>query len=765
MNQLKEIMKHFTISFFIFLLASTGHSQDYYWVGDGGNWSDLSHWATTSGGNTFHTELPGPDNDVYFDENSFTLSDQVVDIDLEESYCRNFTAVGVQNGPTINGGGFYDKLYVYGDLEIAPEMNSSLQMIYMMSDSESQIITGGKHLSNFLQLYSGGEYHLNDSISVGNLYVQEGSVLYTNNFPVNTTQRIYCYSGNPTLNLGTSNVYTRLWWAMSGTNLDANNATIYFSVPTTTLGDFHGGGKHYHRVVYSGIVDIMDDNTFDTFEVLPGSDVTLTAESVQTADEFILNGTAVQAISIGSSTVGTQASLSKSSGEVNASYLILQDNNATGGAEFNAEESIDQGNNTGWNISITVPQDYYWVGGAGDWEDASHWATSSGGNTFHDNPPTAVDDVFFDENSGLTEGDIVALGTFNWGCRSFSVQNINEGAVINQPSAGNLNVYGDFVSDSDVIFNLGTINFLSENDVTISVETGSLGNNSALTVNSQGNVQLLTPLTVRNLTFLSGNFLANGNDITVLFQLQFQSTSTAFADLSDLTLHVRLFSNNSPPGQLVVSNTEIFCSGSFNSNNQDYYRVTLEGASGSPTQSVNGSFSAEELVILPGAIVEIQAGNTITTAALTVEGTAGEPIEIISSTDGMEATFFQESGTVNGNYLILKDNHATGGALFLANNSELIDNVEGWNFSTSLSALSREKEMNSFPNPASNEVNVMGHAGETLKIFNLSGQLVRSQMLTDGWNTIHVGSLSPGLYLLQSNSNHAQTRTERLVVQ
>lgn len=757
-------MKHFTISFFIFLLASTGQAQDYYWVGDGGNWSDLSHWATTSGGSNFHTELPGPDNDVYFDENSFTLSGQVVAIDLEETYCRNFTAVGVQNEPTINGGGFYDKLYVYGNLEIAPEMNRSLQMVYMMSDSEAQIITGGKHLSNFLELNSGGEYHLNDSISVGNLYVQEESVLHTNNHPVNASQRIYCYSQSPTLNLGTSNVYTKLWWAMSGTNLDANNATIYFSVPTTTYGDFYGGGKHYHRVVFSGIVDIMDNNTFDTFEVLSGSDVTLTAESVQSADEFILNGTAIQAISISSSIAGTQATLSKSSGVVNASYLVLQDNNAIGGAEFNAEESVDQGNNTGWNISITVPQDYYWVGGAGDWEDPNHWATSSGGNTFHENPPTAVDDVFFDENSGLMEGDIVALGTFNWGCRNFTVSNINQGAVINQPSAGNLNVYGNFTSNSNVTFAMGGVNLLSENDITLSVATSSLGDNCALTINTQGDVQLLTPLSVRNLSFLSGNFLANGNDVTVLFQFIFQSTSTAFADLSDLTLHVRLFSNNSPPGQLVVNNTEIFSSGNFGSNNQDYYRVTLEGASGNPTQIVNGSFSAEELIILPGAIVEIQAGQTITTGMLTVEGTADEPIEILSSIDGMEATFFQQSGEVHGEYLILKDNHATGGATFIANNSELINNVEGWNFTTSLATLSIEKEQNLFPNPAISEVNVMGNAGETLKVFNLAGQVVRTEMLTEGWNTVAVEDLAPGLYLLQTNNNNGLTRTERLVV-
>ena len=32
---------------------------DYYWVGGTGNWSSYAnHWATTSGGSTFHTQVP-----------------------------------------------------------------------------------------------------------------------------------------------------------------------------------------------------------------------------------------------------------------------------------------------------------------------------------------------------------------------------------------------------------------------------------------------------------------------------------------------------------------------------------------------------------------------------------------------------------------------------------------------------------------------------------------------------------------------------------
>ena len=36
-----------------------------------GNWSDISHWATTSGGVITHPQVPTANDDVYFDTNSF----------------------------------------------------------------------------------------------------------------------------------------------------------------------------------------------------------------------------------------------------------------------------------------------------------------------------------------------------------------------------------------------------------------------------------------------------------------------------------------------------------------------------------------------------------------------------------------------------------------------------------------------------------------------------------------------------------------------
>jgi hypothetical protein len=57
-------------------------------------------------------------------------------------------------------------------------------------------------------------------------------------------------------------------------------------------------------------------------------------------------------VTLNSTTPGTQFNLLKTTGTVNASYLIIQDSNAVT-AFFANTNSIDLGNNTGWNFTTS----------------------------------------------------------------------------------------------------------------------------------------------------------------------------------------------------------------------------------------------------------------------------------------------------------------------------------------------------------------------------------------------------------------------------
>jgi hypothetical protein len=74
------------------------------------------------------------------------------------------------------------------------------------------------------------------------------------------------------------------------------------------------------------------------------------AGTTNTVLDFFTTGTTQKYLQ--STIPGTQATISQTTGDNSVSYLTIQDNNATGGATWNASAStnIDAGNNTGWTF-------------------------------------------------------------------------------------------------------------------------------------------------------------------------------------------------------------------------------------------------------------------------------------------------------------------------------------------------------------------------------------------------------------------------------
>ena len=56
----------------------------YYWIGDSGDWNDAAHWSLTSGGTTAGV-VPGADNRVVFDENSFSVDGATITMTQDKS--------------------------------------------------------------------------------------------------------------------------------------------------------------------------------------------------------------------------------------------------------------------------------------------------------------------------------------------------------------------------------------------------------------------------------------------------------------------------------------------------------------------------------------------------------------------------------------------------------------------------------------------------------------------------------------------------------
>ncbi|MBK7855526.1 MAG: hypothetical protein IPJ79_12030 [Bacteroidetes bacterium] len=161
------------------LSLNKANAADYYWVGGTGNWSDVSHWATTSGGTTFHTLPPGVGDDVYFDINASLTNGDSVYFNLAINSCLNFTC-----SAGLDSVIFFGDLNIYGDLSLYSQVfwgGSNLK------GTNNKLRTANSVFS-FVSLEIGSNYSLigdlNTTLTGG---VGSGGKFVSNSYSINTS--------------------------------------------------------------------------------------------------------------------------------------------------------------------------------------------------------------------------------------------------------------------------------------------------------------------------------------------------------------------------------------------------------------------------------------------------------------------------------------------------------------------------------------------------------------------------------------------------
>ena len=208
------------LKWLIFILISIGllsytkplQAQTYYWVGGQGDWTDLSHWAASSGGNGgAFVQVPQSYNDIVIDENSgfSQLSENNRFISFNTGGA-NITSKNVLVRPGVTG--FYFKSNVrwdiYGAIDIAqmrPIQNNWGGRLYLFA-SDSIVHEFGQ-----VQLH------------VNSIYVEPtGGVHVFNNLKTNFTNLNLNPSANGKVYFkGTLNTY----------NITISSGNIYFETP------------------------------------------------------------------------------------------------------------------------------------------------------------------------------------------------------------------------------------------------------------------------------------------------------------------------------------------------------------------------------------------------------------------------------------------------------------------------------------------------------------------------------------------------------
>ncbi|NJN77008.1 MAG: hypothetical protein HC803_00660 [Saprospiraceae bacterium] len=205
---------NFTLLLCLCLLSFTKLSAaNYYWVGGSGNWSDLSHWALTSGGSVHPVIVPSPFDDLYFDANSgFTPSSKTVTINVPNIFCKSMNWTGALNSPSfITTQGANSTWSIYGSLTFIPNMTYQYSgtVRFLSTNTGNTVTTGGKHFNETIIFDGiGGSWTLQDSISVKAIQLKEGNLLGNGN-----SLRVGSFTANQAsltldmLDLSQSNIY------------------------------------------------------------------------------------------------------------------------------------------------------------------------------------------------------------------------------------------------------------------------------------------------------------------------------------------------------------------------------------------------------------------------------------------------------------------------------------------------------------------------------------------------------------------------------
>lgn len=344
-------------------------------------------------------------------------------------------------------------------------------------------------------------------------------------------------------------------------------------------------------------------------------------------------------------------------------------------------------------------ENYYWIGGTGEWSDPAHWSLSEFGTDESANTiPTIEDNVYFNEFSFANDGDTLYVSENDIYCSEMDWTDLTKQVVFyfrtNPNEAKRLNISGSLLLSPDVrvagddalwLFNSTAVNNL--------VYTAENMLPHAEFNNETGSWQLFDDLNVRGIIRHWGGELMT--DDKAISCRNFMSTGSTLRRLVlgnstiEASQELRLENNNL---DLEIGTSTLSCS-VLHASGLTLNDVVLligeaipriEGGNLSFNNLSFGDIDAIDLLstTLSGAPLEfvLPAGTGINiSGSFLVSSLCQTPVSLISSQPGVQAFIYNQAGFIGVHDVRIRDINANGGA-FVALESYDDGNNSGWNF-------------------------------------------------------------------------------------
>ncbi|MEQ6122176.1 MBG domain-containing protein [Reichenbachiella sp. MALMAid0571] len=674
---------------FIVLSQFANAQQTYYWVGGPGNWSDLDEWATTSGGTERFGVLPGPTDNVVFDENSFIGNGNRVYVDVDAEM-KDLTVTNLAYEyivlDDVDGG----KLSISGNVILEDNILVTCPMYFSSGNTSTFQNNGGFQKDGFsdkisLHVDGGGTLILQDSVAFDYANLSNSSILDINGQAVNFNGAVWVYDATLT-----SDEAAQIHLTGNRFNTQANST---IDLPTSTIYgvdypklSFFGGGHSYYRLVMpnatirnnntieklsscNGELTIINENSIDSL-IMHSSRLELSDNTTNTVEYLELKGTRSEFAEI---VGGENQSTLDITNEASLSYCSFTNINITASETVVANNSLDEGNNSGFTINEITPLTYYWVGGSGDISDLAHWATSSGGSELHEDAFSKIDNILFDANS--TDGNAVITSSEDIAINNFEMLGVTDSIEFDLKE---INLYGLIYLSQTTISNLMTINFRGT-DVT-SHYLGNTDDNLFSLYFYDGEHSVSGDTLRAKSIFIDGGHAHLSDKYIDVEQLYNLSGRGEFQN-SSINIDWRLIGNNEENGS-DFTNTHIYLS-----DNENKYstwpRIDISGDTLSYLQTGNEAqifdSSYDTLMIPPGKTVNIY--ETIKVAFADINGEADNFIKLIGNNGAKFVS--REEEDIEISYTELTNLPAEG-ATITADFSIDREGNDGWTFTNEI---------------------------------------------------------------------------------
>ncbi|SEP76177.1 T9SS type B sorting domain-containing protein [Neolewinella agarilytica] len=529
------------------LFSTALFGADYFWVGGSGDWSEISHWATSSGGSITHSQAPTAEDDVYFDGNSFTAANQIITLNTDFLFCRSMNWQAVNNTPTFVGGDGV-RLSVFGSMILSPDMifdfNGNIRFTGALTDN--QIDFAGHTIDASLEFSGLGSWSLASTVATNKAITFSQGNFSSNDQEIRCSHFLSSSGSLRLLDLGSSTIIIQ-----PSTNANSNNATVLnlnannfdfraanavfqlegpsvTNVVLTGDGALQFGELFLNGLTGNSAITIQAGNqvapsvgfalieanrqcrfagemAIAQLRLAPGNNYIFGSRDTFTINNLQAVGDCVNRISLRASNLATPA-VFQSSNNIGAEFVAIQSVHAIGTGSFTANDAIDQGSNDGWSINAKLAETLFWIGGSGQWHDPQNWSFSSGGPA-SGCIPAAVDDVVFDANSFMGAADTVSIIG-----RSASCHDMSWLAPVGQPFLAGASQLSITLGGS-LIFSPNLQHTFAGDYIFSSVETGNtiqsagIGFNRNVTFENVGSWQLADSLYVSQKLNLNGGSL------------------------------------------------------------------------------------------------------------------------------------------------------------------------------------------------------------------------------------------------------------------